>query len=113
MGSNESHFNVLLIVRDKVTSQGPQTITVLKRKESQNGIELRPFCSPAKCLTASHCLLGNYNYLGWNTIPRVLGLEMYVCVVSVTRVRLREWHFISIMSLLLFFKLYWLPVIPP
>jgi len=47
MGSNESHFNVLFIVRDKVTSQGPQTITFLKRKESQNRIELRPFCSPA------------------------------------------------------------------
>ena len=34
MGSNESHFNVSLTVRDKVTRQCPQTITFLKRKES-------------------------------------------------------------------------------
>ena len=27
MGSNESQFNVSLIVRDKVTRQGPQTTT--------------------------------------------------------------------------------------
>ena len=27
MGSNESHFNVSLIVRDKVTRQHPQTTT--------------------------------------------------------------------------------------
>ena len=32
-GSDESHFNVSLIVRDKVTRQCPQTITFLKRKE--------------------------------------------------------------------------------
>ena len=29
MGSYESHFNVSLIVRDKVTRQGPQTTTFL------------------------------------------------------------------------------------
>ena len=36
VGSDESHFNIsLTIVRDKVTRQRrPQTITVLKRKES-------------------------------------------------------------------------------
>ena len=33
MNSDESHFNVSLIVRDKVTRQCPQTITFLKRKE--------------------------------------------------------------------------------
>ena len=47
MGSDESHFNVSLIVRDKVTRQCPQTTTLLKRKESRNGIEPRPFCLPA------------------------------------------------------------------
>ena len=46
MGSNESHFNVSLIVRDEVTRQCPQTRTFLKRKESQSGIKLRP-CLPA------------------------------------------------------------------
>ena len=32
MGSNESHFNVSLIVRDKVTRQCPQTTTVFEEK---------------------------------------------------------------------------------
>ena len=34
MGSDESHSNVSLIVRDKITRQCPQTTTFLKRKES-------------------------------------------------------------------------------
>ena len=46
MGSDESHFNVSLIVRDEVTRQCPQTTTFLKRKESRSGIELRTFCLP-------------------------------------------------------------------
>ena len=41
MGSDESQFNVSLIVRDKVTRQCPQTTTYLKRKESRSGIEPR------------------------------------------------------------------------
>ena len=45
MGSDECHFNVSLIVRDKVTGQCPQT-TFPKRRESRNGIEPRPFCLP-------------------------------------------------------------------
>ena len=43
MGSDESRFNVSLIVRDKVTGQCPQTTIFLKRKESRNGIDPRPF----------------------------------------------------------------------
>ena len=35
MGSDESHFNVSLIVRDKVTTRCPQITTFLERKESQ------------------------------------------------------------------------------
>ena len=46
MGSGESHFNVSLLVRDKVTRRWPQT-TFLKRKESRNAIDPRPFCLPA------------------------------------------------------------------
>ena len=34
MGSDESHFNVSLTVRDKVTRRCPRTTTFLKRKES-------------------------------------------------------------------------------
>ena len=33
MGSDESHFNVSLIVRDKVTRQCPQTTTFEEREE--------------------------------------------------------------------------------
>ena len=33
MGSDESHFNVLLIVRDKVTRQRPQTTTFEEKRE--------------------------------------------------------------------------------
>ena len=39
LGSDESHFNVSLIVRDKVvTRQCPQT-TTLKRKKSRSGFD--------------------------------------------------------------------------
>ena len=45
MGSDESRFNVSLIVRDKVTSvHRPQ---LLKRKESRSGFEPRSLCLPA------------------------------------------------------------------
>ena len=33
MGSDESHFNVSLIVRDKVTRQYPQTTTFEEKRE--------------------------------------------------------------------------------
>ena len=46
VGSDESHFNVSLIARDKVTRQCPQT-TTLKRKESRSDIEPRSFRVPA------------------------------------------------------------------
>ena len=37
MGSDESHFNVSLIVRDKVTRQCPQTATFFEDKQAPNG----------------------------------------------------------------------------
>ena len=52
MGSDESYFDVSLIVRDKVTRECPQTTTFLKRKESRSRIELRLFYLPAYRLTA-------------------------------------------------------------
>ena len=56
IGSDESRFNVSLIVGDKVTRQCPQTTQpFVKRKESRSRIEpRRPFCLPvpAWCLTA-------------------------------------------------------------
>ena len=47
MDSDERHFNVSLIERDKVTRECPQTTTFLKRKESRSGIEPRSFRLPA------------------------------------------------------------------
>ena len=46
MGSDESNFNIELIVRDKVTTRlCPQTTTFLKKRESgRSGMEPRPLC---------------------------------------------------------------------
>ena len=55
MGSDESHFNVSLIVRDKVTTRlCPQTTTSLKKKGSRSEIEPRPLCSQV-LLPAAAC----------------------------------------------------------
>ena len=45
MGSDESHFNVSLTVRDKVTQDSVQKPQFLKRKESRSGFEPRSLCS--------------------------------------------------------------------
>ena len=42
MGSNESHFNVSLIVRDKVTRQCPQTTIFEEKGESRHRVFLYP-----------------------------------------------------------------------
>ena len=47
MGSDESHFNVPLIVKDIVRRQ----CQLSKRKESQGGFEPRFLCLPAQRLT--------------------------------------------------------------
>ena len=47
MGSDESHFNVLVGSDGKVTRQCPQTTTFLKRNESRSGIEPKSFRLPA------------------------------------------------------------------
>ena len=46
VGSDESHFNVSLTVRDKVARQRPQTTNFRKRKESRSGFEPRSLCLP-------------------------------------------------------------------
>ena len=47
MGSDESRFNVSLIVRDKVSRQCPQTTTFEAEKESRSRLEPRSLCLPA------------------------------------------------------------------
>ena len=54
MGSDKSHFNVSLIVRDKVTRQCPQTTTFLKRRESRSGIEPKSLTTPNRWAKAAH-----------------------------------------------------------
>ena len=46
-GRDENHFNVSLIVRNKVIRQCPQTTSFLNRKKSRSRIEPRSFCLPA------------------------------------------------------------------
>ena len=47
VGSDESHFNVSLIARDKVTRQCLYIPQLFKRKESRSGFELRYLCLTA------------------------------------------------------------------
>ena len=46
-GSDEKHFDVSLIVRDKVTRQCPQTTTFEEKGEPKQDRAERPFCLPA------------------------------------------------------------------
>ena len=71
-GSDESRFNVSLIVRDKVTRPCPQTTTFLKRKESRSGIEPRSFRLPAYRLTA------RLNRLSITTLKQLRGFDRTV-----------------------------------
>ena len=50
MGSDESHFNVSLIVRDKVTRQCPQTTTFEDRRRAEAGNRTNVVRSPALSL---------------------------------------------------------------
>ena len=52
MGSDESPFNVSLIVRGKVAETVSVNHNLLKREERQNRIKLRSFCLLAERLTA-------------------------------------------------------------
>ena len=45
MGSDESHFNVLLTVRGKVTRQCLETTTLEERKELEWGIQMYVFAT--------------------------------------------------------------------
>ena len=71
MGSDESHFNVSLSIRDKVTRQCPQTPTFLKRKEDQSGIDPWPSVYQPNALLLSQTSSGKiqelhqYNILIW------------------------------------------------
>ena len=46
MGSDESHFNVSLIVRDTVSQAIVHRPQFLKRKEMRSGFEARSLCLP-------------------------------------------------------------------
>ena len=60
MGSDESHFNVSLIVRDKVTRPCPQTTTSEEKGEPKR-IEPRSVRLPAYRLTVRPNRLSNHN----------------------------------------------------
>ena len=52
VGSDESHFNVSLTVRDKVTRQRPQTTTFEEKGQPKRIRTEKPLCLPARRLTA-------------------------------------------------------------
>ena len=57
VGSDESHFNVSLIVRDKITRQCPQTTTFEEKGEPQRirtEVPLLPSLSPYRCTKPAH-----------------------------------------------------------
>ena len=58
MGSDESHVNVSLTVRDRVTRQCPQVTTFSKRKESRSGIESRASFGCSVAIYTKDVLLG-------------------------------------------------------
>ena len=55
MGSNESHFNVSLIVRDKVTRQCPRT-TTFEEKGDPKRIRTEVPLSVAESIDVFYCL---------------------------------------------------------
>jgi len=52
MSSDENHFNVSLIVRDKVTKTVSANHNLFEEKGSRSGLEPKPLCLPAQRLTA-------------------------------------------------------------
>ena len=56
MGSDERHFNVPLIVRDKVTRQCPQTTTFLKRQKSRTEVLLGTSLTPYRWAKPAHMI---------------------------------------------------------
>ena len=73
MGSDESHFNVLLIVRDKDTRPRHHNL-FLKRNESRSAIQPRSLCLPAyDSLTARPNRLTFKTIFIDSTVTRVQG----------------------------------------
>ena len=70
VGNDESHFNVLLIVRDKITRQCPQT--TFEEKESRSDFEPSSLCLLIECLTARPNWLTDSFRNAATFIPRVL-----------------------------------------
>ena len=66
MGSDESHFNVSLIVRDKVTRPCPQTTTFLKRKESQASSNRGPSAYQPNALPLGQT--GSHSWWWWRLL---------------------------------------------
>ena len=80
MGSDESRFNVSLIVRGTKSQDSVQKPQLLKRKESRSGIEPRSFRLPAYRLTARLNRLSGFSHHGFTVSvegPRVGGLLIF------------------------------------
>ena len=86
MGSDESHFNVSLIVRDKVTSQCPQTTTFEEKGEPKQIWTKVPLLTS---LTAYRLAKPAH----WNFVPQCLvkGWAVYVTGQYHTSARISGW----------------------
>ena len=73
MGSDESHFNVSLIARDKVTRRCLQTTTFEEKGKPKRGIEPRSLCLPAypRLTARPNRLTASRNPLRWTSVDRV------------------------------------------
>ena len=74
MGTDESHFNVSLIVRDKVTRPCPQTTTFEEKgepKRIRTEVPLRTSLTPYRWAKAAHVtsLMGHSLYTHFNASP--------------------------------------------
>ena len=76
MGSDESHFNVSLIVKDTVRD-GVHKQQYSKRKENRSKIEPRSFCLPALPLSQTGSVLGSFDCLNFHYSMEVGGETYY------------------------------------
>ena len=80
MGSDENHFNVSLIVRDKVTRQCPQTTTFEGKGEPKQSVERQLPVMLARFSTGQCGVVGqsgNFNtFFGYLLGPAKIGSEL-------------------------------------
>ena len=91
MGSDESHFNVWLIVRDKVTRQCAQTTSFLKRKANQAEALLLTSLTPYRWAKPAHWTMRR-DVMSLQTTVTDLGKRGHYWVTAPENVFSATWH---------------------